>query len=467
MPDGDLARRLERTGAGPLQLVAVLIIGLGSLFEILELAMTGVFGTVFAAAVHSGAMRQWQLGLLLSAASIGAALGSPLFGYVADRFGRRTSLTAALVLTSVFSFACILSKTQESILVTRLFASFGIGSYLPVSAAYLADIIPSHLRGRAMMLNLVIAGLGGLVCGSLTRWFTLIAPAGTAGWRGTMAVAAAGTLLCAFAIRFLPESPVWLEAIGRPDRALGELQRLERSSARCRPPSPRDVGMAPAPAIPNSAALAGISGERLWDKRCFGRLSLVSLLQFAMPWCTMSFAAFAGWVFAARGYKLSDALFLQGLLTTGASLGAVLSMFFIDRISRPILIISGGVLIAVAAMTFTETRSLIVAIIAGFSLTMAAGVQSWVLTLYSAEIFPSQLRGQATTIAYAVNRSSSIAVPLVILPILLRVGEIGMFAIMAGIMLLSSTILWLYRLFGAYVPDGGVSKSGNNPISSC
>jgi len=438
---GDIARRLEQTGAGPLQLTAVLVIGLGSMFEILELAMTGVFGTVFAADVHSGAMRQWQLGLLLASTSIGAALGSPLFGFVADRFGRRTSLTLALMLAAIFSLACVLSRSHESLLATRLIASFGIGSYLPVSAAYLADIIPSRMRGRAMMLNLIIAGFGGLVCGSLTSWFTVVAPFGIAAWRGTMIVAATGTLLCAIAIRFLPESPIWLDAAGHRDQALRQLTRLERSATRGRRPAAsvlRDISISP-----------DISEERLWDRRYRGRIGLVSSLQFANPWCTSSFAAFIGWVFAARGYKLADAVFLQGLLTTGASFGALVSMSFIDRVSRPVLMTFAGVLIAIAAMIFTGTRAPSIALIASFTITMAAGVQSWVLTLFSAELFPPHLRAKATTLAYAVNRISSIAVPLVILPVLLRVGEVGMFSVMACVMLLSSLIVWLGRHFAA------------------
>lgn len=424
---------------GRLQFLAVLTIGFGTLFENLEFVMSGILGAVFAVDVEAGRMSQTHLAMLLGATSVGAALGSPLLGLIADWVGRRIALIAALVCAALFSLAGALTRTTDELIAMRLLASFGMGAYLPLATAYIGEIIPRRFRGRALMINAAIGGFGGLLSGLLARYFIESTPLGPEGWRGAMVVGALGALLCAVIVPFLPESPRWLAAKGFGGRASNELKRMTDGAAFGRVDASRVQVSAPV-----ASTLAPGRKARIWDAEYRGRMALVAALQLGVPWCTASIAAFIGWVFSHRGYGLGDAALLQGIVTLGVPIGAVLGMIFVDRMTRPTLLIGSGIVVAVCALGFTLWTWLPAAIVTGALITTVSVIYTWVLMLYTAEIFPPLLSGKANTIAYALNRASALAVPFVILPLLINFGEIGMFGVMAAVMLASSALLASY-----------------------
>lgn len=422
---------LDEAKLGSAHIWLVVIIGLGSLFEVVELSMTGVYGTVFGDDVRSGAMEANQLALLLATTSIGAVIGAPLLGAFGDRFGRRPALSLALGLAVVFSVWGALSTSMDQLIAARLGASLGIGAYIPLAATYLADVIPERLRGRALMINAAIAGIGGVVCGFLTRWFGEIEPWGLEGWRCTMLAGALGAGAIAIAMARIPESPRWLAARGQMKRALRELKRFKTAAL-------------PMGEVSSHGEAAPI-GKVVWTRAMFAMLAILVLLHFAVPWCTTGYTSFTGWVFAARGYEQGDALVLQGIIMVGVSAGALLGMVFVDRIGRATLLFWNAVAIIAAAALFTLTSSVYIALGAGLVMAMAGAVYMWMLILWGAELFPPLARAQVSSILYGVNRGASMLVPFVMLPMLTQFGEISlygtivlMFALSAGLVIIAA-----------------------------
>src|SRR5207253_6487552 len=84
---------------------------------------------------------------------IGAFFGYALFGFCADRFGRRPTFIAWVLLAAAIVPAYGLSGRSETTLMALgpLVGFFGHG-YFSVFGAILAELFPSHVRGTAQGL---------------------------------------------------------------------------------------------------------------------------------------------------------------------------------------------------------------------------------------------------------------------------------------------------------------------------
>src|SRR5882757_2604836 len=107
-----------------------------------------VLGISFAA---PGIAAEWgvnraTLGVVLSIELFGMAAGSVLFGNIADRFGRKPTVIACLVLMTAGMFAASIAHTIPALAVARLLTGFGIGGMLSSTSALVAEI--SNARRR-------------------------------------------------------------------------------------------------------------------------------------------------------------------------------------------------------------------------------------------------------------------------------------------------------------------------------
>src|SRR5262249_45080888 len=81
--------------------------------------------------VRQGGLQPGALGPVFSASLIGILFGSALFGWVGDRYGRKTALIASNVLFGVFTLAAAWSTNLDQLFWLRLLAGLGIGGVIP------------------------------------------------------------------------------------------------------------------------------------------------------------------------------------------------------------------------------------------------------------------------------------------------------------------------------------------------
>ena len=106
-----------------------------------------------------------ELGLVLSASNIGVLFGSQMFGWVGDRYGRKTALILCNLLFGIFTFIAAYSTNLTELTWLRFFAGLGIGGVIPNLVAINAESAPRNLRATLAIIAVGLVPLGGALAG--------------------------------------------------------------------------------------------------------------------------------------------------------------------------------------------------------------------------------------------------------------------------------------------------------------
>jgi sugar porter (SP) family MFS transporter len=202
---------------------------------IAAIAAIGGFLFGFDTAIINGAVSGLQshfgagevaIGLTVSSALLGSALGAFFAGRLADRYGRaRTMLITALIFV-VSGFLSGAAATLWDLSLWRLCGGVAIGLASVIAPAYIAEIAPAELRGRLGSLQQLAIVVG--IFAALLTDYAVAASAGSAAapaWLGLPAWRWMfwSELFPAFAYGvgafFIPESPRYLVARRRDAEA--------------------------------------------------------------------------------------------------------------------------------------------------------------------------------------------------------------------------------------------------------
>ena len=118
---------------------------------------------------HDWGISKATLGWVLSAELLGMAVGSVLFGNVADNRGRRPMILGCLVAMAIGMYAAARSANVGILLLSRLVTGLGIGGLLAAINAATAEVSNNRWRSLAMALMVIGYPLGGVLGGVIVR----------------------------------------------------------------------------------------------------------------------------------------------------------------------------------------------------------------------------------------------------------------------------------------------------------
>jgi AAHS family 4-hydroxybenzoate transporter-like MFS transporter len=152
-------------------------------------------------------VREWglkpgALGPVFSASLIGILFGSALFGWVGDRYGRKTALICSNLLFGVFTLIAARAVNLDQLFWLRLLAGLGIGGVIPNVVAINTESAPRKLRATLALVGVGFVPLGGAIPGVVAA--TLVP---THGWQILFTIGGIVPILLALIGLFtLPES---------------------------------------------------------------------------------------------------------------------------------------------------------------------------------------------------------------------------------------------------------------------
>jgi len=450
---GDISARIDRLPATPAVWRAILLLSFGMFFELYDLLFSAY---VAPSLVKSGLLTQSTPGLFgtTGVASFIAALFSGLFvgtigcGFLADRFGRRSVFTVSLLWYTIANVMVALQNDAFGLNLWRFVSGIGLGVEMVTIGAYLSEMAPKHMRGKAFACSQAIGFCCVPVISALAYFLTGTKPLGLDGWRWVVLVGAAAAVLIGLLRFTLPESPRWLARHGRLAEADAILRRLEAEaetqSGRPLPPP------GPAEAVSKVGSFAD-----LWRKPTRGRVVLLSLFNVFQ---TIGFYGFQNWVptlLIAQGVDITKSLGYTTLIALAAPLGPLIGFFLGDRIERKWMICGSAFLILVCGLAFGATREGAVIVAMGLMLQIAANGMSYSFHAYQQELFPTGIRARAAGFVYSWSRLSVIFSSFVIAYILKEAGAPGVFAFIAAAM---AVVIVIIGVFGPRVSGVALEK---------
>ena len=153
--------RLERLPATRYIWSLVLLLSLGGWFEYYDLFFTAYVGPGL---VRSGLFASTSaaffgfngLASFVAATFAGLLIGTLIFSFVADRFGRHLIFTTSLLWYTAATIEMAFQHTAHGIVLWRVIAGVGIGVELVTIDTYITELMPRELRGRAIALSQIV-----------------------------------------------------------------------------------------------------------------------------------------------------------------------------------------------------------------------------------------------------------------------------------------------------------------------
>ncbi|HKU19680.1 MAG TPA: MFS transporter [Terriglobales bacterium] len=175
--------------------------GLGWMLDAFDVML---YALVLTHVMRDLGMSKGTAGLLNTLTLLASGIGGVLFGFIADRIGRKRALMATILTYSVFSFASGLSTTILMLACFRFVLGLGMGGEWNTGAALVAETWPGEQRAKALSIVqsswAIGYALAALVAGIVLQF---------ANWRAVFFVGVIPALVVFWILKKVPESEMW------------------------------------------------------------------------------------------------------------------------------------------------------------------------------------------------------------------------------------------------------------------
>jgi MFS family permease len=165
-----------------------------------------LYSLVLAMLMRELEMSKTTAGSLGTLTLLASGIGGVLFGFLADRIGRKHALMASILTYSLCSFASGLATSIAMLAVARFVLGLGMGGEWNTGATLVAETWPTEFRAKAISIVQSSWALGfavaALVAGPVSRYY---------GWRAVFFVGILPALITLWIQRRVPESEMWRE----------------------------------------------------------------------------------------------------------------------------------------------------------------------------------------------------------------------------------------------------------------
>lgn len=350
-----------------------------------------LYSLVLALLMRDLHMSKTLAGSLGTLTLLASGIGGVLFGFLADRIGRKQALMASIVTYSVCSFASGLSTSIAMLASARFVLGLGMGGEWNTGATLVAESWPAEFRAKAISLVQSSWALGfavaALVAGPVARYY---------GWRAVFFVGILPAFVTLWIQRSVPESEMWRKRQPR----FGESPLLAKGARNGAPTASFSTIFKP-PYVRHTTALLLFN--------FFGMFAWWGLFTWLPPYLSLPVEQ-GGRGFGILGMTtLLVVLNLCGMFPGYASFGWVA-----DHLGRRRAFLLYTLVAAVLIPLYAAARSQGVLLVLG---TLVAFFGTGIFSgsgIMGSEIFPTAVRARALGFTYNGARTLSSVAPLVI-----------------------------------------------------
>lgn len=211
----DIEPRLDRLPWSKWHVKVVFSLGFAWLLDSLE---ASIIGSVLGILKKIWTFTPLQGSLTISVWLVGIMVGAVVFGYLADRYGRKPIFIVTLLWYSLFTVGCAFSNDIWFFIVLRFMAAFGIGGEYAAISSAVVEFVPKKVRGRIDAFIMSMWPIGA-ICSALLVMFALKLFPPNMAWRAGFLFAVVLAFFALIIRKYIPESPRWLMDRGGPKKA--------------------------------------------------------------------------------------------------------------------------------------------------------------------------------------------------------------------------------------------------------
>jgi len=372
-------------------------------------------------------LSSWWEGFLTGSLALGCIAGCLLAGKIADKYGRRPGLMLSAGIFALSSLGMAFSSGLTEFVAMRFCAGIGVGMASILSPLYIAEISPAQMRGRNVAINQLTIGIGILVTNVVNY---SLAGKGDHAWRWMFGLGVVPSALFLLGVIFLPESPRWLVKAGKEEKAAKILNKI--GSKNFADNTLKDIELSVQQTTETSYSAVFAKAVR---PMVLVGITLAVFQQF----CGINVVYnYTTTIFKAVGASLDSQLFETVTISLVSLLFTLLAMWQVDKLGRRPLMLIGSlglsIVYVILAVLLKQQASAVwvsvfVLLAIGLYATSLAPV-TWVLI---SEIFPTNIRGVASSIA-VVSLWIAYFILVFTFPVLAEyMGAYGPFYLYAGI----------------------------------
>lgn len=351
---------------------------------------------------------------------LGCAIGAAAAGRLADWYGRKAMLIVAAIMFIVSAWGSGVAGDSVEFIIYRLIGGFAVGAASVMTPAYISEVALARYRGRlttvqqvaiisgltaAFLSNYVLAELSGSALNPL--WL------GYETWRWMFWVELIPATLFLFCLFVIPESPRFLVAKDKTEKAKAVLTRLYGAK---------------------QGAQKYLEIETSLDRKNKHQPKFSDLINQAtgkirpIIWVGIGLAVFQQFVginvvfyygavlWQSVGFSESDSLFIN-VLSGSLSIGAcILAIILVDKLGRKPLLWIGSIGMAVSlavtayafstaslseagSLSLSESMGMLALVFANLYVIFFNASWGPVMWVMLGEMFPNQIRGLGLAIA--------------------------------------------------------------------
>jgi putative MFS transporter len=330
------------------------------------------------------------------AALCGTVVGSVLWGWLADLYGRRASILLSAVMFVGTSICGAMPSLWWNVGMCFLMGA-AAGGMLPVTYALLAETMPSKQRGWALVLVGGLGAAGGyLAASALSAWLVPLLS-----WRILWFLNLPTGLALIFLNVFIPESPKFLLALGRIREAHAVLQRFgcivrEGPSVASRPADVASVMVVPTAYLAQTVALSIVA--LAWGLINFGLLLWMPAHLVAKGY---SMGVSSGLLAASALIAVPTVFVAAWLYSRWSSKGALVGA----------IALCGAGLLGLVHLELSSPQDASPVLVIALLIVGINGIIAMLLP-YAAESYPLLVRGRATGWVAACTKAGGLAAQL-------------------------------------------------------
>jgi putative MFS transporter len=428
----------ERLDRLPLSREIWRILFLAGVAWLIESYDIGVIGSVLPLLKENYQVSGFASGLLASASTLGIVVAIVPAGWLTDRVGRKRVLWMGTAWYASISLLCGFAPNVNLLIVLRFISGLGMGAVFPIPYAMAAEFVSHRYRGAMTAVLDSFLSFGYFLVPLLALAFIPHMTSGQS-WRILLYLGGIPLLYVPVLLKWMPESPRWLQSQGRTeeaDRVVAGLERAIKQRAGALLP---EVQIAQNQTVsPPKAASPRILFQRSYKKR-----TLMMWVSFAcILFIFYAIQTYTPTVLLQEGYGFGSSFLLTSIIVLASVPGKWVAGFTVERWGRKITLISFTIIAALSALVFGVSHTASLALLAGCVMSFFGIGVDPVIKIYGAEQYPTHLRETGVSLFEGVGRLfGGVLAPWIMSFMLTSTGIPGSYVFVAVLALVGALVV--------------------------